>query len=107
MQVLKQPCLCLYSRPELVWVGSRASAGTSAASTWRLAAQVPISDLTPGEPKDLWLDLGKPESRAVNNPLDVGVQARPLLPGGAPRVLRRKHPLDFLLGSGVVICQWD
>lgn len=43
-------------------------------------AQVPISDLTPGEPQDLWLDLGKPESRAVNNPLDVGVQASPLLP---------------------------
>ena len=51
---------------------------TSARRTSRAAAQVPISDLNPGEPQDLWLDLGKPESRAVRNPLDVGVQARPL-----------------------------
>ena len=80
---------------------------TLAASTWRLAAQVPISDLTPGEPQDLWLDLGKPESRAVNNPLDVGVQARPLPPGVASRVLRNKHPPNIFLGSGVVVCQWD
>ncbi|KAK9843817.1 hypothetical protein WJX81_007480 [Elliptochloris bilobata] len=36
--------------------------------------QVPISNLAPGEPRDLWLDLGKPETRAVRNPLDVGMQ---------------------------------
>ena len=39
-------------------------------------AQVPIKDLPQGEPQDLRLELGRPESREVRNPLDVGVQAR-------------------------------
>jgi len=46
---------------------------------------VPIKDLQPGEPQDLWLDLGKPETRAVRSPLDVGMQARARGPCPRPR----------------------
>lgn len=65
---------------------------------------MPISDLTPGEPQDLWLDLGKPESCAVRNPLDVGVQARPKLPEGAARVTKKARTT-----SGMLCCArwWD
>ena len=44
--------------------------------------QVPISDLQPGEPQDLWLDLEPPQSKnRLANPLDAGlqVQIRPVL----------------------------
>ena len=77
---------------------------TLAARVCGLAAQVPISDLTPGEPQDLWLDLGKPESRAVNNPLDVGVQARPLLPGVPLKVLINNPTL--LISSWEVVLSY-
>ncbi|MCJ1425924.1 hypothetical protein MMC29_003825 [Sticta canariensis] len=40
---------------------------------------VPIADLPPGEKQDLWLDLEPPASHnGVRNPLDAGLQARPL-----------------------------
>ena len=62
---------------------------------------MPISDLTPGEPQDLWLDLGKPETRAVHNPLDVGVQVCPVLPWGLPEFMACP---TTSLGQG---CAWS
>lgn len=76
---------------------------------------MPIKDLQPGEPQDLWLDLGKPETRAVRSPLDVGMQARargprPRRPGRAPWLTRLSCGAAWAAGVSVELsraAQWS